>query len=194
MSVKQSGYEALLSRYSNPNEAISLIQQYRPYLQLLPSAKQSSQSVLVIPLPTLRISNFSSLTAGSNLSPKSQHTIILPCDLAILTCDPEWKIKMAEEILIFIHRPQEDFSDLLGRWRQTQVWLDKDYEWIMPKTETDMLSEGSNNIYPLFVLFETTLERIKRGLAGANLPFVVQIDQQLENSFEEMPLILAREE
>ena len=161
---------------------------------MLPSAKQSSQSVLVIPLPTLRISNFSSLTAGSNLSPKSQHTIILPCDLAILTCDPEWKIKMAEEILIFIHRPQEDFSDLLGRWRQTQVWLDKDYEWIMPKTETDMLSEGSNNIYPLFVLFETTLERIKRGLAGANLPFVVQIDQQLENSFEEMPLILAREE
>ncbi|MBO1068768.1 MAG: hypothetical protein HEQ13_05030 [Dolichospermum sp. DEX189] len=47
----------------------------------------------------------------------------LPCDIAIIMCDPEWKIKTSVEILVFIHRPHEDFSDLLGRWRQSQVYL-----------------------------------------------------------------------
>ena len=80
---------------------------------------------------------------------------------------------MGAEILIFIHRPDEDFSDLLRRWRQTQVLLDKDYEWLMPSRYEDILSEGVERIYPLFVIFPETPQRIQRGLLGACLPFVI---------------------
>ena len=89
-------------------------------------------------------------------------------------CDPEWKIKMGAEILIFIHRPHEDFSHLLSRWRQTQVYLDRDYEWLMPLGEKHMLSEAADTIYPLFILFDSTPERIKQGLVGAELPHIIQ--------------------
>ena len=44
----------------------------------------------------------------------------------------------------------------------------------MPPQEQHMLSEAAEQIRPLFVLFESTLDRIKQGLAGAGLPFVVQ--------------------
>jgi hypothetical protein len=98
----------------------------------------------------------------------------LPCDLALLMCDPDWKIKTGREIFVFIHRPNEDFSDLLGRWRQTQVLLAKDYEWIFPLRYQHMLNEGTDQIYPLFVLFNESRERIRRGLSGAHLPFVIQ--------------------
>ncbi len=101
-------------------------------------------------------------------------------------CDPEWKIKLGSEILIFIHRLGEDFSDLLKRWRETQICLDKEYEWLMPPREQQMFSEGAETIHPLFVLFDQTPERIKKGLKGAFLPMVVQnyrpalIDDSLE--------------
>ncbi len=88
-------------------------------------------------------------------------------------CDPEWKITTGAEILIFIHRSHEDFSDLLGRWQHTQVCLDKDYEWLMPPRYKHILSEGINTIYPLFIIFPQTPERIKRGLESAELPFVI---------------------
>ncbi|MGF1487268.1 MAG: hypothetical protein ACFBSE_09165 [Prochloraceae cyanobacterium] len=194
MSVKQSDYETLLSRYSNWDEAIALIEEYRPYLELLPSARRSSDSAISIPLPAVKIRNFTPDTAEVNFNPISWQTILLPCDLAILTCDPEWKIKMGEEILIFIHRPEEDFSNLLGRWRRTQVLLDKDYEWLMPRNAEDMLSQGAGNIYPLFVVFEATLDRIKRGLAGANLPFTVQKSEEIGESFRDLPTLSAAEE
>ncbi|MDT3674213.1 MAG: hypothetical protein DWQ51_03370 [Microcystis wesenbergii TW10] len=45
---------------------------------------------------------------------------------------------LGSEILIFIHRPGEDFSDLLKRWRETQICLDKEYEWLMPPREQQM--------------------------------------------------------
>lgn len=78
----------------------------------------------------------------------------------------------------------EDFSDLLGRWRQTQVFLDNDYEWLMPLRHSHILSEGANTIYPLFVVFSDTLERIQRGLVGAELPFIIQTsDLLLEENF-----------
>jgi hypothetical protein len=89
-------------------------------------------------------------------------------------CDPEWKIKMGIEILVFIHRPQEDFSGLIDRWRQTQVYLDRDYEWLMPQSDRHMFSEAAEQILPLFVIFEKTPDRIKQGLAGAGLPFIVR--------------------
>ena len=104
--------------------------------------------------------------------PSVQEAIHLPCDVAIIMCDPEWKIKMGVEILVFIHRPQEDFSDLLRRWRQTQVYLDKEYEWIMPDTEEHMFSDLAERILPLFIVFPDTPARIRKGLTGASLPFV----------------------
>ena len=186
MSVKQSDFEILLAKYSDRNNAIALLKQYRPYLEQLPSIRRPEQSLITIPLPIVRIRE--GLTPASNASactprqPQASTTSSvpvathLPCDLAILMCDPEWKIKMGAEILVFIHRPQEDFSDLLGRWRQTQVYLDRDYEWLMPLREQHMLSEAADKIYPLFILFDSTSERIQQGLVGAELPYIVHIN------------------
>jgi predicted AlkP superfamily pyrophosphatase or phosphodiesterase len=83
------------------------------------------------------------------------------------------------EMIPSLRRPDEDFSDLLKRWRQTQVWLDKDYEWLMPPRHSHILTEGVNSIYPLFVVFSETSERIKRGLVGSDIPFVVQNSELL---------------
>ena len=113
-------YETLLAEYSCRQGAIELLRQYRPYLELIPSMRRPEESLITIPLPLVRIRPSSAL--------ESRKTVQLACDLAILMCDPEWKIKLGSEILIFIHRPGEDFSDLLKRWRETQICLDKEYE------------------------------------------------------------------
>ena len=170
MPVQKSHYEACLAEYSNHMAAIALLKQHRPYLEMIPSLRRPDESVITIPLPIVR------LRAGVTTTAEATR---LPCDLAILMCDPEWKIKTAPEILVFIHRPHEDFSDFLGRWRQTQVWLDKEYEWLMPKRHTHILSEGTNSIHPLFVVFGETPERIKRGLIGSGLPFIMQTPEPL---------------
>jgi hypothetical protein len=183
VSIEPSDYEELLARYSNQNEAIELLKQYRPYLEMIPSIRRSTESLITMPLPVVKLrkviigqklNEFSPITATSK-------TILLPCDLAYLMCDPEWKIKMGGEIFLFIHRPQEDLSDLLSRWRQTQVLLDHDYEWVMPQYYRHIISEGAEYLYPLFVLFDCTETRIKQGLTGAHLPFVV-IPSQQQNS------------
>lgn len=173
MVVKKSDYEGLLAEYSNSRAAIALLKQYRPYLEMIPSMRRSEDSLITIPLPIIR------LREGVSDSDKSGaittgKTVSLPCDLGIFMCDPEWKVKTGAEIFVFIYRPQEDFSDLLGRWRQTQVLLDKEYEWIMPLGYQHIYSQPADAIYPLFILFSETPERIKRGLTGAALPFVVQ--------------------
>jgi hypothetical protein len=159
-------YETLLAEYSCRQGAIELLRQYRPYLELIPSLRRPEESLITIPLPLVRIRPSSAL--------ESRKMVQLACDLAILMCDPEWKIKLGSEILIFIHRPGEDFSDLLKRWRETQICLDKEYEWLMPPREQHMFSEGAETIHPLFVVFDQTAERIKKGLRGAFLPMVVQ--------------------
>ena len=175
MTVQKSYYEASLAEYSNHLAAIALLKQYRPYLEMIPSLRRPDESVITIPLPIVRL---------RNTTTRASQTICLPCDVAILMCDPEWKIKTGAEILIFIHRADEDFSDLLGRWRQTQVCLDNDYEWLMPLRHSHILSEGANTIYPLFVVFSETLEHIQRGLVGAELPFIMQTpDSLLEENF-----------
>ncbi|MFM7363072.1 MAG: hypothetical protein ACKO11_00945 [Cuspidothrix sp.] len=158
-------YEASLAKYSNHLAAIALLKQHRPYLEMIPSLRRLSESVITIPLPVVRI---------RDLEGKTSQTTSLPCDIAIIMCDPEWKIKTGVEILIFIHRPHEDFSDLLGRWRQSQISLDKEYEWLMHPRHSHILSEGANVVYPLFIVFSQTSERIQRGLAGADLPFIIQ--------------------
>ncbi|MBE9042937.1 hypothetical protein IQ255_00705 [Pleurocapsales cyanobacterium LEGE 10410] len=174
MSVKKSDYETLLAEYSTRSGAIALLKQYRPYLEALPSIRRPEQSLITIPLPVVRIRQ-PELTSSNPLQAKTPRVATsLPCDLEILMCDPEWKIKLGTEIIVFIHRPEEDFSDLIERWRKTQVYLDRDYEWLMPPNEQHMISEAAEEISPLFVVFQGTSDRIKQGLTGAGFPFVLQ--------------------
>jgi hypothetical protein len=169
MTVKQADYEELLAEYSDYLGAIALLKEFRPYLEMIPSMRRPEESVITVPLPLVRIRGAKSATTGD-----TREVLRLPCDLAILMCDPEWKIKTGGDILVFIHRPSEDFSDFLGRWRQTQICLNKGYEWLMPDQYQHILSEAAEETYPLFVIFPETPQRIKRGLRGASLPFVTQ--------------------
>ncbi|MEA5617420.1 hypothetical protein VB711_06150 [Cronbergia sp. UHCC 0137] len=164
MFMLKSLYETCLAEYSNHQAAIALLKQHRPYWEMIPSLRRPSESVITLTLPIVRI---------RDTETKTSQTICLPCDVSILMCDPEWKIKTGAEILLFIHRPHEDFSELLGRWRQTQVLLDNYYEWMMHPRHSHILSEGSETIYPLFLVFNESSERIQRGLFGADLPFVI---------------------
>lgn len=190
MFIKQSDYETLLADYSNRDGAIALLKKYRSYLELLPSMRRPEESIITIPLPVVRIRHSKPLaTTNSTKLEALLETICLPCDLAILMCDPEWKIKMGVEMFIFIHRPHEDFSDLLSRWRQTQVLLDKDYQWLMPPGYEHVTSEKVEHLYPLFVVLPETPERIRRGLLGASLPFVIQMPDDLAH--EEISEILS---
>ncbi len=172
MSIKKSDYETALADFSNRERIVSLLGQYRQYLEMIPSMRRPDDSVISIPLPLAKVRNLRQVMGDSINQGSVDETIPIPCDLAIIMCDPEWKIKMGVEILVFIHRPQEDFSDLLRRWRQTQVYLDKEYEWIMPDTEEHMFSDLAERILPLFIVFPDTPARIRKGLTGASLPFV----------------------
>jgi hypothetical protein len=174
MSVKKSDYETWLAEYSARSGAIALLKQYRPYLEAVPSIRRPEQSLITIPLPVVRIRRPELASNQPLHTTTSRIATSLPCDLAILMCDPEWKIKMGAEIIVFIHRPEEDFSDLIARWRKTQIYLDQDYEWLMPPNEQHMFSEAAEVIKPLFVVFETTSDRLKQGLTGAGFPFIVQ--------------------
>jgi hypothetical protein len=149
-------------------------------MEMIPSIRRSAESLITMPLPVVKLRKANLGQKLNELSPISaiSKTILLPCDLAYLMCDPEWKIKMGGEIFIFIHRPEEDLSDLLSRWRQTQVILNHDYEWLMPQYYRHIISEGTEHLYPLFILFNQSEERIKQGLMGAHLPFVVMPCQQ----------------
>ena len=187
MPLKQSDYETLLAEYSNHDAAIALLKKHRPYLEMIPSMRRPDESVITIPLPIVRIRSPKPPAGQNGISLTAvQGAVSLPCDIAILMCDPEWKIKMGVEIFVFIHRPHEDFSDVLSRWRQTQVLLDKDYEWLMPTRYQNVLSDGVDRIYPMFVVFPETPERIQRGLLGACLPFVIHIPSSIahEETFE----------
>lgn len=184
MSVEQSDYESLLCEYSHRQGAIALLKQYRPYLEMIPSLRRPEKSLITIPLPLIRLRHTKATLDNNHNLCSWQETIYLPCDIAILMCDPQWQIKIGCEILIFIHRPQEEFSQLLSRWRQTQIYLDQTYEWLMPVGEEHMFSDCAEQICPLFVIFEKTHSRIKRGLTGANLPFLVHIPAQELSSDE----------
>ncbi len=175
MSINRSDYEQLLARYSNHTEAVELLKQYRPYLEMIPSMRRSAESLMTMPLPVVKLRKVMLGQPLNQLSPiaATSKTILLPCDLAYLMCDPEWKIKMGGEIFIFIHRPEEDLSDLLARWRQTQVLLDHDYEWVMPQYYRHIICESAEHLYPLFVLFPQTPAHIEQGLRGAHLPFTI---------------------
>ncbi len=192
MSIQPSDYEQLLALYSNHTDAVELLKQYRPYLEMIPSMRRSEESIITMPLPVVKLRKVflgQQLNQSSPIAATSK-TILLPCDIAYLMCDPEWKIKMGGEIFIFIHRPEEDLSDLLGRWRQTQILLDHDYEWVMPQYYRHIISEGAEHLHPLFVLFAQTNDRIKQGLKGAHLPFIITPYQQ--NHLPELQQVVDR--
>ncbi len=185
---QQSSYEELLAEYSNNLSAISLLRQHRPYLEMIPSMRRPQESLITLALPVVRVRKATTL-GTPQLTPAAPQpwqplkvdageVLSLPCDLAILMCDPEWKIKTGVEVFVFIHRPNEDFSGLLGRWRQTQILLDQGYEWLLPPRYRHIFGEGADNTYPLFIVFDDSPDRIKRGLKGNYLPFVVARSQQ----------------
>ncbi|KOR35498.1 MULTISPECIES: hypothetical protein [Planktothricoides] len=191
MPIQQSHYEELLSDYSDSTKVVELLKKYRPYMEMIPSMRRPKESVIPIPLPTVRVREPISPSKPGGFSASAQEVISLPCDLGIIMCDPEWQIKVGVEIFVFIYRPHEEFSELLMRWRNTQVWLSHGYEWLMPLQHKYILGEAAESIYPLFVIFEETPERIKKGLKGASLPFVVETirqpyEYQPEESIEEV--------
>jgi hypothetical protein len=167
-------YEELLANCCNEEGILGVLMQHRPYFEALPSVRRPEESMVTIPLPNVRVRKMSEM---AGLIDSSYRICQLPCDVALLMCDPEWKIKTGIEIVLFIQRPGEDLSDLLGRWRQTQVALGQGVEWLMPRQHQHLLAEGTEMPHPLFVVFtdvdgEMTAReaRISRGLVGAGLP------------------------
>jgi hypothetical protein len=183
MTIERDHYEELLATYSQSSEAIELLKQHRPYLELMPSMRRPTESLITIPMPIVRLRKIEYLTHAQL---KTYEPTLLPCEVAVLMCDPEWKIKTGHEVFIFVHRPEEDFSDLLGRWRKTQLLLGQEYDWMLPPKYQHFLNEGAEKRYPLFVLFEETPERVRRGLKGANLPFVTQTIVKTQPQYNEV--------
>ena len=172
MAIQSGDYEHLLARCSDYQGALAILKQHRPYLEMLPSMRRPQESIVTIPLPNLSIRRAVDNSPAGPVG-KRREVVSLPCDVVILMCDPEWKIKTGVDVVLFIHRPDEDFSELLYRWRQTQILMSDNYEWLMPMQYEHLLNEGSERPYPLFVVFPQTPERIIRGLNGAQLPVVV---------------------
>lgn len=184
MAIKPIQYETLLSVCTDHEGALELLKRHRPYLEAVPSMRRPDESVITLPLPNIRMRDAVQLSAQSpSIAPGA--VITLPCDVALLMCDPEWKIKTGVEILVYIHRPQEDFSDLLRRWRYTQILCDRGYEWLLPQKYEHLLSDGTDKRYPLFVVFPETPDHIFRGLRGAGLPTVIlPFDAEAEDMVE----------
>lgn len=192
MSVKSADYEEILATYSGRQAAIELLKAYRPYLELLPSMRRPLDSTAVITLPLVRIDpevlemttlaevtdvarsrRHHALTADRSPGKSSRQAVRLPCELALLMCDPEWQVTTGVAVFVFIHRPNEDFYGLMSRWRQTQLLLDRDYEWVMPLAYRHVVGDRADRIYPLFLLSDRSPERLQRGLKGASLPYVI---------------------
>jgi hypothetical protein len=174
MPVLKAHYEELLATYSQSLAVIDLFKGHRPYLEMIPSMRRAQESVITVPLPIVRLRHTSPSPHGHG-TVRTTEPVMLPSDVGVILCDPEWQIKTGREIFIFIHRPDEDFSELLGRWRQTQILLGKDYEWMLPSRYQHFLSDGAEKIHPLFVLFDATPERVVKGLKGAGLPYVMSL-------------------
>lgn len=172
MSVEPSHYEEILARLSRQQDALVLLKQHQAYLKLLPRVRRPEASIIPVPLPTVQIRRFHD-GMGDPAQHLTHELVSLPCDLAYLMYDPEWQVKVGVEIFIFIQRAEENFSQLLGRWRQTQVTLSPGYSWQFPPYYKQFSGESAERIFPLFVLFADTPEHIKSGLQSSALPFVI---------------------
>ncbi|MFZ4678116.1 MAG: hypothetical protein ACOYM4_20890 [Nodosilinea sp.] len=172
MATQSIQYETLLSVCTDHQGALELLKGHRPYLEAVPSMRRPEESVITLPLPNIRVRDAVHLNPhGAGLAPGAVVTV--PCDVVLLMCDPEWQIKTGVEIFVYIHRPQEDFSDLLMRWRHTQILVDGGYEWLLPQKYDHLVNDGTDKRHPLFVVFPETPGHILRGLRGAGLPTVV---------------------
>ncbi|MEL6940273.1 MAG: hypothetical protein AAFO84_13885 [Cyanobacteria bacterium J06598_1] len=174
-------YETLLANCCHYEGILPLLTQHRPYFESLPSIRRLQESMVLIPLPNVRSREVTEIAGKIDARDRIR---LLPCDIALMVCDPEWQIKTGIEIVLFIQRPGEDFSDLINRWRQTQVELGQGVEWLMPRNYRHLLAEGTAEPHPLFVVFvppqgevtETVdlterAARIIHGFTGAKLPF-----------------------
>jgi len=179
MVVHSVQYDSLLATCSHYDGALALLKQHRPYLEAIPSMRRPRQSIITLPLPNARVRQAIHAPGGHGGQIMAGEVVTLPCDLVFLMCDPEWKIKTGVEILVYIHRPQEDFSALLRRWRNTQILIDRGYEWLLPSHYQHLLNDGAEASHPLFVVFPQTPERIVKGLQGAGLPVVCHPPEQL---------------
>ncbi len=173
---QRTAYEELLADCCHYDGILSVLMQHRPYFEALPSVRRPENSVVAIPLPNVRSREVSETSGIIDTHYRIRH---LPCDVALMMCDPEWKIKTGIEIVLFIQRPGEELSNLLGRWRQTQMELGQGVEWLMPRKHKHLLAEGTETPHPLFVVFadasgelDAVGERTVRGLTGANFPVV----------------------
>lgn len=191
MSVRSADYEEILATYSGRQAAIELLKQYRPYLELLPSMRRPLDSTVVITLPLVRIdpevlelttladvtessrSRRRATSESSTSAKPGRQAVRLPCEIALLMCDPEWQVTTGVAVFVFVHRPNEDFYGLISRWRQTQLLLDRDYEWVMPLAYRHVVGDRADRIFPLFLLSERSPTRLQRGLKGTALPYVV---------------------
>jgi hypothetical protein len=171
LSAQKDYYEEQLACFSHRHRAVELLRHHRPYFERIPSIRRSAESILTIPLPVVKVRQQSQPVRPHQESP--YELITLPCDIALLMCDPEWQIKTDVEVFVFIHRPGEDLSDLLYRWRETQVLLSRGYSWEMPAQYQHMFSEGADKPYPLFILSTETASRVQTGLQGASLPTII---------------------
>jgi len=165
-------YEELLAQGSQVQGAMALLKCYRSYLEFLPSMRRQEDSLIPIVLPLVR---------------QEGHLVQLPCELALLPCDPTWQVKTDQEILVFMHREAEDFSQLLNRWRHTQIILGRPYAWVMPPRHSQGYNEGAEKIYPLFILWPGSPQRIRQGLQGAGLPVVVYPQPPLPLDSDDYP-------
>ncbi|PSN10616.1 hypothetical protein C7271_25750 [filamentous cyanobacterium CCP5] len=172
MAVHPIQYDTVLSRCTQHDGALELLRRHRPYLETVPSMRRPGDSIVTLPLPNVRVRE-NSLVGSKDTFVDAGSAVTLPCDVALLMCDPEWQVKTGVEIFVFIHRPQEDFYQLLMRWRRTERLLAQGYEWLLPKRLEHLLSDGADDSFPLFVAFPQTPHRIIQGLQGAALPVVV---------------------
>jgi len=175
MITQQLQYDTLLSHYSDPLQAIALLREYRPYFELIPSLRRPSESLISIPLPVVQLTS-------ANLTQNHKQ---MQCDLALIMCDPDWKVKTGQEIFVFIHRPNEDYSALLQRWRQVEVTLGEEYYWLLPWKHRSIISDRGEYHYPLFVTLDYSPSRITKGLEGASLPHVKASLPEIEPDTEE---------
>ncbi|WLT39012.1 hypothetical protein NON20_04765 [Synechocystis sp. B12] len=123
--------------------------------------RRPEQSIITIPLPIVRLRHLPLNDADQGGRQTTPLAKVIPCDLAILMCDPEWQVKLGSEILVFIHRPEENFSDLLSRWRRSQIYLDQDYEWLMPPRKNICLVKRRRKSVP-YSLFLSKLPTISK--------------------------------
>ncbi|WP_121968146.1 hypothetical protein [Leptolyngbya sp. BC1307] len=173
---RRIAYEELLADCCHYEGMLSVLKLHRPYFEALPSVRRPQESMVTLPLPNIRSREVAEMGGVIDTSYRIRP---LPCDVALMMCDPEWKIKTGIEIVLFIQRPGEDLSDVLSRWRQTQVELGQGVEWLMPRRHKHLLAEGTETPHPLFVVFTPEVgeifapeARIIRGLTGAGWPVV----------------------